>query len=66
MNQHKRRLDRLDFHLPSGDDDEILVIRLTWPEQEPVKPAIVRRGAGGQKAGGKIAICWPDAAAEVV
>ena len=66
MNQHRKRINRLsdemDFHLAPGDDDEIVVIRLTWPEQEPVKPVTLR---GGKNAGGDISVRWPQDAAEV-
>lgn len=41
---HKARLDKLDARLGMGDDDEIIVIHLTWDEQKKVKPVTYRRG----------------------
>ena len=60
---HKKRLDRLseqmDFHMPAGDDDEIIHIVLTWPEEDPQPPIALRGGIG------KVTVRWPDDAAEV-
>lgn len=43
--KHKRRLERIEQQLPSGDDDEIIVIRLVWPEEDWQPPVILRCGA---------------------
>ena len=62
MNQHRKRIDRLseqiDFHMPAGDDDEIIVIKLVWPEQDPQPPITLRGGVG------KVTVSWPPGAAE--
>ena len=47
MRAHKNRIDRLEQRLPADDDGEIVIIRLTWPEQDPIPPVTLRRGRGG-------------------
>ena len=71
--KHKTRLDKLEQKMGGGDDGETIVIRLTWPEQEPVKPIVYKRGdpfpftqtvsalQAGKYTGGPIAtVRWPD------
>ena len=75
---HKTRISRLEKQIPGGDDDEIIHIVWTWPEQAAIKPIVYRRGEplpftqvvsalqAGKYAGGPIAtVGWPDDAAEV-
>ena len=50
MKTYKNRLDRLAQRLPAGDDDEIVIIRLSWGgvEDPDFPPITLRRGVGGK------------------
>ena len=47
MTNHKNRLDRLANQIPTGDDDEIVIIRLVWGG-DPDPPMVFRVGKGGR------------------
>ena len=70
---HKGRIDKLEKQIGGGNDDEVITIVLTWPEQEPIKPIVYRRGdpfpftqivaalQRGKYTGGPITtVRWPD------
>mgnify|MGYP000458471475 CR=1 FL=1 len=44
---YQNRIDKLDRQLPSvEDDDEIIIIRLSW--DDPIPPIVCRRGKDGK------------------
>jgi len=48
MANYKSRLERLESELGPGEEDAIVVITLTWPDEEHVAPIVHRRGQNGQ------------------